>query len=105
MFGVLSRHNVDQTIVNRGEGNELVAGAAPADGVHGVLEVRVELPEQLRVSPTIAPRVEAVHPAISAGEDHLRLASERAIRGRSPLGVLNICAGGFVGPEELARPA
>ena len=96
-FRVIAGREVHRIAADYGCGHDARLRTAAADLPDRVLRVQVEFPEWLARG-----RLERVTPAVAAGEDHLRLASDDPVRGRGPLAVQNAAAGVIALPDDLA---
>ena len=102
MLGVLSYGDIDVAFVNHRRGNDVVAGAATAQFPDRQFGVGVEFPEQLGMAVFCAFRIETIHPAVTTGEDDLRLTREFGVGRRRPLTMQDVESGRFVRPQHLA---
>src|SRR5262245_13043863 len=94
---VLAGADVELVVVDDGGGDEVVLVAAAARLERRRLRVAVKLPQQLATL-----RLEAVKPAIAAGEDRLALALDHRVGGTGPLPIHDVLARGAVLPLHLA---
>ncbi len=102
VFGVLARGDVDKTVANDWGGDNVISSAATARAPLGLLGVHVEFPEQFWLAIDTLVRSEAVHPTVTAGEDHLRNAPQFGNSRRRPLAVENVGARRSVSPVDFA---
>src|SRR5690606_30912220 len=69
VFRILAHGLVDLAIVDGGGADQVIAGAAAAEDPLGLLGVAVELPEEFGIPLAVAGGIEAVQPAVAAGEE------------------------------------
>ena len=94
--GLLPRHNR--------RGHDVIPPAGAPAFPHRILGVGVEPPQEPGLAVGRRLGQEAVHPAVTAGENRLRLAAQHGESRRGPLPFQNIPARPVVGRDQLAGP-